>query len=284
MKEVSPLHLLIISPRCAGVLVGGFGVFGGVAGVHDGGLDVNDSGLGITCGGGTGWIGYLSCPGLCSPAVDFGGARVSREGVPPRLAFSGDVGKAMVSAAQGNNVSRPLPRPGGVPLRRQWRGRGDLYRSPGLALPRPGQVMLVLAFLSKGAKQGIGVADRGRLDLGRSSRGGASRRRRAQVQELVGLGRVPGRWTTAEGFIFFDSFQSQCAMGLLQLMVVFVFFVGGGGRRRGGRSLVDLEGSRGLDVIFIFFGVLREVWLGHLSLYPLCTRLYFYIFIYVFLI
>jgi hypothetical protein len=70
-------------------------------------------------------------------------------------------------------------------------------------------------------------------------------------------------------------------MGLLQLKVVFVFFFGSGGRRRGGRPLVDREGSRGMDVMFFFLRVLRGVWLGQLPLYPLCTCLYSYIYLYV---
>ena len=94
----------------------------------------------------------------------------------------------------------------------------------------------------------------------------------------------------ADGFIlfpmtgvYFDSFQSQCAMGLFQLMVVFGFFFDAGGRRQGGLSRMVHEGSRGIDVIFFLFRVLREDWLGQLSLYPIRTCLYLYAPMHVFL-
>ena len=69
--------------------------------------------------------------------------------------------------------------------------------------------------------------------------------------------------------VYFDSFQSQRAMGLFQLMVVFGFFFDGGGPRQRGRSRMAHEASRGIDVIFFLFRVLREDWLGQLSLYPI---------------
>ena len=73
-------------------------------------------------------------------------------------------------------------------------------------------------------------------------------------------------------------------MGPLQLKVVFIFFfLGGGGRRRRGRASVVREGSRGLDVIFFFFRVLREVRLGQLSLYPIRMCLYLHAPMHVFL-
>ena len=70
-------------------------------------------------------------------------------------------------------------------------------------------------------------------------------------------------------------------MGLLQLKVRFGSF-GGDGRRRGGRPLVDLEGSRGVDVFLLFFWVLRVVWLEQVSPYPVGTCLYLYVFVYAF--
>ena len=57
---------------------------------------------------------------------------------------------------------------------------------------------------------------------------------------------------------------------------VFVFFGGGGWRLAARRS--SSSGSRriyGHGCNFFFLGVLREVWLELLSLYPLCTCLYF---------
>jgi hypothetical protein len=55
----------------------------------------------------------------------------------------------------------------------------------------------------------------GRLDLARSSFGGAGHRWRARIQGLEELGRGPGQWATTDGFIpslrtavYFDSSQS----------------------------------------------------------------------------
>jgi hypothetical protein len=94
---------------------------------------------------------------------------------------------------------------------------------------------------------------------------------------------------TADGFIpsfetgvYFDSFQSQCAMGLFQLEVVSVLFDSGGDRRRRGWAASGCRGLRDLFVIFPFFRVLCVVWLGQLSLYPFQTFLYSYMYLYVF--
>jgi len=53
-----------------------------------------------------------------------------------------------------------------------------------------------------------------------------------QFRDLGSLGRGPGRWTTAEGFIYCDSSQSQCAMRLLQIYGGSGVFVDGSDRRR----------------------------------------------------
>jgi len=143
--------------------------------------------------------------------------------------------------------------------------------------------MLLLAFFCKDAELSVGVVVAGRPNLAQSLLGGGGRWWRAQIRELEKLGRGPGRWVIADGFIpfpmtgvYFDSFQSQCAMGLFQLMVVFGFFFDGGGRRQRGRSRMAHEASRGIDVIFFLFRVLREDWLGQLSLYPIRKCLYSY--------
>ena len=99
-------------------------------------------------------------------------------------------------------------------------------------------VMLLLPFWFKGAGCAAGVVDGGRLGLSRSSLSGGLRRWRAQIQEWDGLGRGPGRWATADGFIsslvtsvYFGSFQSLWAMGLVLLKVMpGVFFFGGSQR------------------------------------------------------
>ena len=161
-----------------------------------------------------------------------------------------------------------------------------MYRSSGQSFV-VFQVMLFLAFFFKDAGSAVGVADGGRLDLARSSLGGDGCRWRAQIQKLEGLGRGPGRWATTDdffnvdGFFNFDSYQSLCAMGLLQLTVRLVFFFDGDGRRRGGRLRLVREESRGISVNFLFVRVLCEVWLAQLPLYPL--RMYSYNLVYVFL-
>ena len=155
-----------------------------------------------------------------------------------------------------------------------------MYRSPARSFVVL-QVMLILSFFFKDAGCAAGVADGGRLDLARSSLGGGGCQWRAQIQELEGLGRGPGRWATADGFFNFDSYQSLCAMGFLQLTVRLVFFFDGDGRRRGGRLWLLHEGSRGIGVNFLVVRVFCEVWLAQLPLYPL--RMYSYNLVYVFL-
>ena len=64
-----------------------------------------------------------------------------------RLAFPGGVDDAEATTLQGNNFSRLLPFSGGDLLRRQRRGQGDLFRSPGPAYLRLFQVMMLLTLL-----------------------------------------------------------------------------------------------------------------------------------------
>ena len=140
--------------------------------------------------------------------------------------------------------------------------------------------MWVLVSFFKGTELAAGMADGGWLDLGRSSFGGGGCRRRAQIQGLKEAGRGPGRCATAEGFFYFDSNKSRCAMGLLQLTGALVFFDGGGDRRREARPQVR-DGSKGVDVNFLFFKVLCVVRLGQLSLCSLRAYLYSYVHLYV---
>jgi hypothetical protein len=125
--------------------------------------------------------------------------------------------------------------------------------------------MLLLAFFCKDVELSVGVVVAGRPDLVQSSLGGGGRWWRAQILELEKLGRGLGRWVIANGFIlfpmtgvYFDSFQSQRAMGLFQLMVVFGFF-DGSGRRWGGQSRMVREGSRGINVIFPCLGLFVKI-------------------------
>jgi hypothetical protein len=136
----------------------------------------------------------------------------------------------------------------------------------------------------------FGVAVRGWPDLVLSSLGGGGCRWQAQIWRREELGHGPGRWTTAVGFnpssrrvSTSTPHQSQSAMGLLQLMVVAVFFFGGSGQRRGGQPQRNLEGSMGIFVLSWFLRVLSIVRLEQLFSYPLGTCLYWYC-VYVFLI
>jgi hypothetical protein len=150
--------------------------------------------------------------------------------------------------------------------------------------------MVSLASFLLDAEMSMGVVVAGQLDLAQSPFDGGGRRRCVQIWELEELGRGPCRWTFAIGFILssvtgvnFDSAQSLCAMGPLQLKVVLVFFCGGSGRRRGGRPPVVHGDSRGFDVVFFFFfRDLRVVWLRQLFLH-LRTCPYSYVHMYVFL-
>jgi hypothetical protein len=75
------------------------------------------------------------------------------------------------------------------------------------------QVMLLLAFFLNDALRSVGFVVGGWPDLAQSPLGGGGCRRRVQIWELEELGRGPGRWVTADGFIvslgmgvYFDSF------------------------------------------------------------------------------
>jgi hypothetical protein len=160
----------------------------------------------------------------------------------------------------GNNVSPPLLRTGGALLQCRRRGLGDAVWSPVLA-QRLHQVMLLLAHFCLDAALFVGVVVVGWPDLPPSSLGGGGCRWRAQIWELDKLGRGPGRWAIAVGFIPSSRWvststpsQSLCAMGLLQLTAVIFFLFGGDGRRRGGRPQRNHEGSRGIIVISVFLG------------------------------
>jgi hypothetical protein len=128
---------------------------------------------------------------LCLPSAVDGEARVSRgSDAPLRLAFGGSVFEGKVTTTHRNKVSRPLPRPDDVLLRRQRRGRGVLYRSPGLASRHLFQVMLLLPLFFTDVKVAVGVADGGRLVLAWSPLGGARRSSMACLDP--GVGRAGG--------------------------------------------------------------------------------------------
>lgn len=119
------------------------------------------------------------------------------------------------------------------------------------------QVMSLLVFFFKSAVQVVGDVDGSRLDLAWSSLGSRCRQWRGHIQELEESGCNPGRWAIANGsFFYFNSFQSQWAMGLLQLVWKISFSspstVAGGDR---GRQIHDR--FRGFFVISFFFKVFR---------------------------
>jgi len=100
--------------------------------------------------------------------------------------FPGVVGEAVAAATSWNNAPTP-PRPGGASLRCRRRVWELLFRSPGWSCVVL-QVMLFLALFVKDAGCVVGVADGGRLDLVRVSRGDGGRQRRSKIQELEALG------------------------------------------------------------------------------------------------
>ena len=175
-------------------------------------------------------------------------------------------------AVQGNNFSRPLPCPDGVFLWRQRRGQGNLYRSPQL-------VRLLLCWL------GVLLASSPRMQsqmwvswlLGGwiwlilpSTTVIIDGELRSRSQKSQGAAPIDGRTSTSSSTATPSttkvqwSFSSSC---------VRLFW-----RRRLAARRSSSSGSRRIQehgCNFFFLGVLREVWLELLSLYPLCTCLYF---------
>ena len=98
------------------------------------------------------------------------------------------------------------------------------------------------------------------------------------------VGRVPGRWATVDDNFYCDSFKSQGAMGPRQLTEKLGFFLDGDSWRRRGRLQGIHRSSRGFFAISSLVMVLCEIWLYQLPLYPLCTSLYAYGYLYIFLI
>jgi hypothetical protein len=79
-----------------------------------------------------------------------------------------------------NNSLWPLPRPGGVLLRRHRQGRRSLYRSPGPVSLRLCQMGVLPVFSFMGAELVVGDVVSRRLDLA-SSLDGGGRQRWAQI-------------------------------------------------------------------------------------------------------
>jgi hypothetical protein len=137
----------------------------------------------------------------------------------------------------------------------------SLFRSSGSAIRRSFRVVAASAFCIKVAKPAMGFVEEGWLDLPRVSLCGGDRRWRVKTQDLGSLGRDPGRWAIADGFIpsfetgvFFDSSQSCWVMGLLQISAVLVVLDGGGCRRWGCRAALASTRLRGMILFFVFLG------------------------------
>jgi hypothetical protein len=172
-----------------------------------------------------------------------------------------------VPTSSWNKSSLALPCPVGVMLRCRRRASGggvpfvNLFRSPGLVVRRCLWVAASAAFFCQGCRACCEIC--GRRAVGSSS-SFPLRRWSSVVSEdprSGELGRVPGRWAIADGFIpsfevgvLFDSSQSHWAMGLLQISVVFIVLGGGGCRHWGCRAASASTGPRGLIVIFAFLG------------------------------
>lgn len=155
-----------------------------------------------------------------------------------------------------------------------------------LLLPLPVELVVVAAASSFVEGEGIasGVAVVWRVDLGLFY---GALRRRAMVLGQVGVGCVPGRWTsTGDFFLFLEtgfccgSFQSQSEMALFlacgwcRSSPCSVVGSGEGARRC---VVTSASTTTSLVDFFCFSRGVRAVWLGHLSLlYPSSTCLYSY--------
>ena len=233
----------------------------------------------------------FKCPRsrVCSPPVR-GGAWVCREvGGPLRLAFVGVVGEAEAATVSSNKVSRAFPRLDGVSLRRRQRARGDgaldvepWQWSPRSAARRLCQVIVLLSLFWLDVGRCLVDVVVGRPNRAPFSLGGDFYQLRAQIWELEPLGRCPGCWRIAVGFIPF--FVTGVYFGSFQSMRADVFSSGWrSASSRGSRRRMAHEESRGINVIFSFFGVLRVVSVAQRSLYPVCMCLYLYARLYVLL-
>jgi hypothetical protein len=181
---------------------------------------------------------------------------------------------------------RRRARGGGVRLRRL------VYRSPRRLVVRRLREMAMSA-----AVAAEGVVVRRRVDRARASRG--TSQLRALIHGRRSSGCVPDRYFFIDDFIpafasgvLCGSLQSILAMGLLQIWGGHDGFlddggwrIDGGGRRRWKlRVIWGFTWSRDFNVIYTFASAPRVRWVGQLFLYPLCTCLYSYASLYVFLI
>ena len=213
----------------------------------------------------------------CSPSF----FRLSRFQCPVRA------DEATAAARKRNKSFLALPRLDVTPLRCHRRACGGgalgvqpLYWSSSTVARICGASLCLPLFCFEESGHAGGHAEDGWPDRARASIGGDSRRWRVQFRDLGSLGRGPGRWTTAEGFIYCDSSQSQCAMGFLQIYGGSGVFVDGNDRQRRSPAKKASIGVGDLSVISLSFRGSFAVWSVQLSLYP-CSTLY--VSIYVFL-
>jgi len=217
----------------------------------------------------------------CSPSF----FRLSRFQCPVRA------DEATAAARMRNKSFLALPRLDVTPLRCHRRACGGgalgvqpLYWSSSTVARICGASLCLPLFCFEESGHAGGHAEDGWPDRARASIGGDSRRWRVQFRDLGSLGRGPGRWTTAEGFIYCDSSQSQCAMGFLQIYGGSGVFVDGSVRQRRSPAKKASIGVGDFSVILLSFRGSFAVWSVQLSLYPCRTYLYLYVSMYLFLI
>jgi len=217
----------------------------------------------------------------CSPSF----FRLSRFQCPVRA------DEATAAARMRNKSFLALPRLDVTPLRCHRRACGGgalgvqpLFWSSSTVARICGASLCLPLFCFEESGHAGGHAEDGWPDRARASIGGDSRRWRVQFRDLGSLGRGPGRWTTAEGFIYCDSSQSQCAMGFLQIYGGSGVFVDGSVRQRRSPAKKASIGVGDFSVILLSFRGSFAVWSVQLSLYPCRTYLYLYVSMYLFLI
>ena len=151
------------------------------------------------------------------------------------------------------------------------------------------QVAGMSVFCLKEAEQAVGLVECWWWDQARASLDGGGCRRRVLALVRKSLGRRPGRWVNADGFIpspatgvYFDSFKASARWGSSSSGSCPM---SSSTTVAGDEDLWQVRRHpRGFIVISFSFRVFCEVRLGQLSLYPYRMSLYLYEYMYVFVI